>query len=155
MQHPDFGTRNTSSIRTGVFASGLDSSIPIARQAQQQFGRFVSRWGMTEVGVGRALGFPDDPPEVNACLSGYPLIGYEFKIVDPVTGTALPPHTPGEICCKTYMLMQGYYKQPEETAKTIDQDGWLHSGDMGLLTAEGYLRFLGRYKEMLNAQGRR
>jgi fatty-acyl-CoA synthase len=153
MQHPDFGTRNTSSIRTGVFASGLDSSIPTARMAQQQFGRLVSGWGMTEVGVGGALGFPNDPPEVNACLSGYPLIGYEFKIVDPVTGAELPPHTPGEICCKTYMLMQGYYKQPEETAKTIDQDGWLHSGDMGLLTTEGYLRFLGRYKEMLKVGG--
>ena len=51
------------------------------------------------------------------------------------------------------MLMQGYYKKPEETAKTIDQDGWLHSGDMGLLTADGYLRFLGRYKEMLKVGG--
>jgi fatty-acyl-CoA synthase len=153
MQHPDFGTRNTSSIRTGVFASGLDSSIPTARQAQKQFGRFVSGWGMTEVGVGGALGFPNDSPEVNACLSGYPLVGYEFKIVDPVTGANLPPHTPGEIYCKTYMLMQGYYKKPEETARAIDQDGWLHSGDMGLLTAEGYLRFLGRYKEMLKVGG--
>ena len=153
MQHPDFDTRDTSSIRTGLFASGLDSSIPIARKAQEKFGRFVSGWGMTEVGVGATLGFLDDPPEVSACLSGYPLVGYELKIVDPATGTELPPHTPGEICCKTYMLMQGYYKKPEETAKTIDHDGWLHSGDMGLLTAAGYLRFLGRYKEMLKVGG--
>lgn len=153
MQHPDFTSRDTSSIRTGIFASGLDSSIPIARKAQQQFGRFVSGWGMTEVGVGAALGFPHDPPEVSACLSGYPLVGYELKIIDPATGAALPPNTPGEICCKTYMLLQGYYKKPAETAKTIDQDGWLHSGDMGLLTEDGYLRFLGRYKAMLKVGG--
>jgi fatty-acyl-CoA synthase len=153
MQHPDFDTCNTSSIRTGLLASGLYSSIPIARQAQEKFGRFVSGWGMTDVGAGAALGFPHDPPEVNACLSGYPLPGYELKIIDPATGQQLPPNTPGEICCKTYMLMQGYYKKPEETAKTIDQDGWLHSGDMGLITEAGYLRFMGRYKEMLKVGG--
>lgn len=153
MQHPDFDARDTSSIRTGVLASGLDSSIPVARQAHEKFGRFVSGWGMTEVGVGGALGFPHDPPEANIGLSGYPLVGYEFKIVDPDTGAELPPNTPGEIYCKTYMLMQGYYKKPQETAKAVDQDGWLHSGDMGLLTEDGYLRFLGRYKEMLKVGG--
>ncbi len=153
IQHPDFNTRDTSSMRTGVLASGLDSSIPIARKAQETFGHFLSGWGMTEVGVGAALGFLDDPPEVNAGLSGYPLLGYEFKIIDPETGAALPPNTPGEICCKSYMLMQGYYNKPQETADTIDQDGWLHSGDMGILTTQGYLRFLGRYKEMLKVGG--
>lgn len=153
MEHPDFDTRDTSSIRTGLLASGLDSSIPIARKAQETFGRFVSGWGMTEVGAGASLGFPHDPPEINACLSGYPLVGYELKIVDPETGKERPPNTPGEMYCKTYMTMQGYYKKLEETAKTIDQDGWLHSGDMGLLTEEGYLRFLGRYKEMLKVGG--
>jgi fatty-acyl-CoA synthase len=153
MTHPDFDTRDTRSMRTGVFASGLNSSIPIARTAQERFGRFVSGWGMTEVGVGGALGFPDDAPEVSAGLSGYPLVGYTLKIVDPVSGAELPPDTPGEICCKTYMRMQGYYQKPEETAKTLDQEGWFHSGDMGLLTADGYLRFLGRYKEMLKVGG--
>jgi fatty-acyl-CoA synthase len=153
MHHPDFATRNTSSIRTGILASGMYSSIPTARQAQEKFGRFVSGWGMTEVGVGAALGFPHDAPEVNACLSGYPLPGYEFKIIDPATGQQLPPNTPGEICCKTYMLMQGYYKKSEETASTVDQEGWLHSGDMGLITEAGYLRFMGRYKEMLKVGG--
>ncbi len=153
MDHPDFATRDTSSIRTGLFASGMSSSIPIARRAQARFGRFMSGWGMTEVGAGGALGFPDDPPDVSACLSGYPLVGYEFKIIDPDTGQTLPPNTPGEICCKTYMLMQGYYKMPQETAKAIDADGWMHSGDMGYFNEAGYLRFLGRYKEMLKVGG--
>ncbi len=153
MEHPDFDSRDTSSIRGGLFASGMDSSIPVAREAQEKLGRCVSGWGMTEVGAGGALGFPQDDPEVNACLSGYPLVGYELKIVNPETGEELPPDTPGEIYCKTYMTMEGYYKKPEETAKTIDKDGWLHSGDMGLITGDGYLRFMGRYKEMLKVGG--
>ena len=152
MQHPDFDTCNTSSIRTGLLASGLYSSIPIARRAQEKFGRFVSGWGMTEVGAGAALGFPHDSPEVNACLSATLCPVMNSKLLIRQLGTA-PPNTPGEICCKTYMLMQGYYKKPEETAKTIDQDGWLHSGDMGLITEAGYLRFMGRYKEMLKVGG--
>ncbi len=153
LQHPDFDTRDTSSIRTGLVASGMDSSIPIARMAQEKLGGFVSGWGMTEVGAGGGLGFPHDPAEFNASLSGYPLVGYEFKIIDPDTGEELPPNTPGEIYCKTYMMMEGYYKKPEETAKTINEDGWILSGDMGLLTEDGYLRFMGRYKEMLKVGG--
>ncbi len=153
MSHPDFEQRDTRSIRTGIFASGMKSSVPIARTAQTRFGRFVSGWGMTEVGVGGALGFPHDPPEINAELSGYPLVGYDFKIIDPETGVELPPNTPGEICCKSYMLMQGYYKKPEETARILDAEGWLHAGDMGYINDDGYLHFLGRYKEMLKVGG--
>lgn len=153
MQQPDFERRDTRSIRTGILASGMSSSIPVARLAQDKFGRLVSGWGMTEAGVGGALGFPDDPPEVNACLSGYPLVGYELKIIDPDSGQEQPPNTPGELCCKSYMVMQGYYKKPQETARAIDADGWLHSGDMAYMTAAGYLRFLGRYKEMLKVGG--
>jgi fatty-acyl-CoA synthase len=153
MEHPDFETRDTSTIRTGLFASGMDSSIPVARKALEKFGNFVSGWGMTEVGAGGALGFPDNPPEINAGLSGYPLVGYELKIVNPDTGEEQPPDVPGEIYCKTYMMMEGYYKKPEETAKTIGEDGWLRSGDMGLITEDGYLRFMGRYKEMLKVGG--
>jgi fatty-acyl-CoA synthase len=153
MQHPDFETRDIGSIRTGILASGMSSSIPTARLAQEKFGPLVSGWGMTEAGVGGALGFPHDPPEVNACLSGYPLVGYTFKIIDPDSGQEQPPNTPGELCCQSYMLMQGYYKKPQETAKAIDADGWLHSGDMAYFTEDGYLRFLGRYKEMLKVGG--
>jgi fatty-acyl-CoA synthase len=153
LNHPDFSERDLSSLRTGLLAAGLDSSEPTARKAHRLMGRFVSAWGMTEVGAGGCLGYPDDPEDFNACASGYPLVGYEFKIVDPETGRELPPNTPGEIYCKTYLMMQGYYKKPEETAKTIDNEGWLHSGDMGLIRDDGYLRFMGRYKEMLKVGG--
>jgi acyl-CoA synthetase (AMP-forming)/AMP-acid ligase II len=59
----------------------------------------------------------------------------------------------GEICIRGYHVMQGYYRKPEETAKAIDADGWLHSGDLGFLREDGCLRFLGRYKDMLKVGG--
>ena len=60
---------------------------------------------------------------------------------------------PGEILVRGYMVMQGYYRKPEDTARAIDADGWLHTGDMGLLRADGHLRFMGRYKDMLKIGG--
>ena len=86
-------------------------------------------------------------------MSGWPLVGYEVKIIDPASGAAQPPGEIGEICVRGYQVMQGYYKKPEETAKTIDADGWLHTGDSGFLRADGCLRFLGRYKDLLKVGG--
>jgi fatty-acyl-CoA synthase len=86
-------------------------------------------------------------------MSGWPLPGYEIKVIDPVGGAALPAGQVGEICVRGYQVMQGYYKKPEETAKTVDADGWLHTGDSGLLRADGCMRFLGRYKDLLKVGG--
>ena len=61
--------------------------------------------------------------------------------------------SPGEILVRGYMVMQGYYRKPEETAKAIDPDGWMHTGDMGLIRSDGHLRFMGRYKDMLKIGG--
>jgi fatty-acyl-CoA synthase len=79
--------------------------------------------------------------------------GYEIKIIDPASGASLPAGQVGEICVRGYQVMQGYYKKPEETAQTVDPDGWLHTGDSGLLRADGCLRFLGRYKDLLKVGG--
>jgi acyl-CoA synthetase (AMP-forming)/AMP-acid ligase II len=85
--------------------------------------------------------------------SGYPAPGYEIRIVDPGTGRDQPVGTPGEILVRGYMVMQGYYDKPEETAKAIDDEGWMHSGDMGVFRTDGHLRFMGRYKDMLKIGG--
>lgn len=153
MAHPACASTDRSSLRTGILAAGMASSEPVARQAQRLLCRTVSGWGMTEVGVGAALGYPTDTEDDRCLASGAALPGYEFKIIDPETGRTLPADTPGELCCRGYGVMQGYYKKPEETAKTIDAEGWLHSGDMATMREDGTIRFLGRYKDMLKVGG--
>jgi fatty-acyl-CoA synthase len=95
-----------------------------------------------------------DSTEAQSCEgSGALAPGYEVRIVDPDTGRDQPVGVPGEIYARGYTLMRGYYKKPEATAAAIDADGWLHTGDMGLVRPDGHLRFLGRYKDMLKIGG--
>jgi fatty-acyl-CoA synthase len=153
MEHPDCVHTDRSSLRTGLLAAGLASSEPVARRAQKALCRTVSGWGMIEVGVGGSLGFPTDSEDDRCLASGAPLPGYEFKIIHPETGQTVPYGTPGELCCRGYAIMQGYYKKPQETARAIDVDGWLHSGDMATMREDDTICFLGRYKEMLKVGG--
>jgi acyl-CoA synthetase (AMP-forming)/AMP-acid ligase II len=77
----------------------------------------------------------------------------EVEIRDPVSGERCPPGQPGEIWVRGYNVMKGYYNMPEETARVLDPEGWLHTGDRGLLTEEGYLVFLGRWKDVVRVGG--
>ena len=145
--------RDIGRIRTGIAAAGMQSSTAIARRARTVFGPLVSGFGMSEIGVGVAIGALDSTEEQCCEASGFPAPGYEVRIVDPETGRDQPPEVPGEILARGYTLMRGYYEKPEATAAAIDADGWLHTGDMGLLRADGHLRFMGRYKDMLKIGG--
>ena len=151
-EHPSRTERDLTSLRTGVLAAGMLSTEPIARRAQAIM-RTMTGYGMTEIGVGITGSFLDSDEETRVTMSGWPLTGYEVKVVDPATGATQPAGEIGEICVRGYQVMQGYYKKPEETAKTIDADGWLRTGDSGLLRADGCLRFLGRYKDLLKVGG--
>jgi fatty-acyl-CoA synthase len=75
--------------------------------------------------------------------------GIEVRIVDPDTGAILGPGEQGEVCCRGYNVMKGYYNMPEATAEAIDADGWLHSGDLGVMDEDGYLAITGRHKDMI------
>ncbi len=145
--------KNLGSLRTGLLAAGMHNSTAIAYRTQRELMPTVSAFGMSECGVGAALSLLNSTDEQRCESSGFPGPGYEFRIIDPATGEDRPTGTPGEILVRGYMLMRGYYKKPEETAKAIDEEGWLHSGDMGLLRPDGCLRFLGRYKDMLKVGG--
>ena len=145
--------RDIGRIRTGIAAAGMQSSTAIARRARTVFGPLVSGFGMSEIGVGVAIGALDSTEEQCCEASGFPAPGYEVRIVDPETGRDQPVEVPGEILARGYTLMRGYYEKPEATAAAIDADGWLHTGDMGLLRADGHLRFIGRYKDMLKIGG--
>ena len=145
--------RDVSSVRTGILASGMGSSWPIARKARQLFGPLLSGYGMSEFGVGATLSFLDSTEEQCVEASGYPAPGYEIRVTDPDTGRDQPEGVAGEILVRGYTLMQGYYRKPAETAQAIDADGWMHTGDMGVLRPDGHLRFMGRYKDMLKIGG--
>jgi fatty-acyl-CoA synthase len=145
--------RDVSSIRTGILAAGMSSSAPVARRARTLFGPLASGYGMSEFGVGVTIGALDSTEEQSCEASGYPAPGYEIRVVDPATGRDQPPGTPGEILVRGYTVTRGYYNKPEATAAIIDADGFVHTGDMGLLRADGHLRFIGRYKDMLKIGG--
>jgi fatty-acyl-CoA synthase len=153
MEAHERSPRDVSSVRTGILATGMSSSVPIARKARKMFGRFLSGYGMSEFGVGAALSALDSTEEQCTEASGYPAPGYEIRVVDPQTGLDQPPDAPGEILVRSYMTMQGYYGKPSETAQALDREGWLHSGDMGIMRSDGHLRFMGRYKDMLKIGG--
>jgi len=148
-RHP----RDIRSLRVGFFAAGMASSVPAAERTQRVLVPTLSGFGMTECGVGAALSFLTDSTELRCAASGFPLPGYEYKVIDPKTNRSKPPGEPGELCVHGYGVMQGYYKKPEETAKAIDADGWLHTGDMAIIRPDGHLRFMGRYKDMLRTGG--
>lgn len=153
MDHPDCESTDRSSVRTGMLAAGLASSEAIARRAQRELGGFVSVWGMTEMGASVSLGMQLDSEDDRCLASGSPMPGMEFRVIDPETGTDQTAGTAGELLFRGYSIMQGYYKMPEQTAAAMDADGWFHSGDMASIQADGTLRFLGRYKDMLKVGG--
>jgi fatty-acyl-CoA synthase len=144
---------DVSSVRTGICAAGMSSSNPIARRARKLFGPLVSGYGMSEFGVGVAIGALDSTEEQSCEASDAPAPGYEFRVVDPDTMRDRPAGAPGEILVRGYTLMRGYYNKPDATAAAIDSDGWMHTGDMGMLRPDGHLRFMGRYKDMLKIGG--
>ena len=147
--------RDTSSLRVGFFPSGMVSSVPIVRRAREVFPtmRTLTAYGSTEGGANICTSFLDSTEEQRCETSGAPCDGFEIRIADPESGEEQPPGAPGEILVRSYNLMQGYYRKPEETAAAIDPEGWLHSGDLGYLREDGYLRFLGRCKDMLKVGG--
>ena len=144
--------RDVSSVRTGVCGTGMSSAIPIARRARQTFGTLMTGYGMSEVGI-VTFSALDSTEEQCVEANGYPLAGCEVRIFDPETGKDQPVAAPGEILARGYMVTPGYYKKPEDTARAIDQDGWFHTGDMGVMRPDGHLRFVGRYKDMLKIGG--
>ena len=147
--------RDLRTLRTGLFAAGMHSATPICRRGVRLLAPFkaLSGYGMTEVWIGAALGALDDDESQRIESSGYPAPGYDMRIVDPDSGAVLGPNVPGELQVRGYCLMLGYYNKPEETAACYTADGWFKTGDTAYWRDDGYLRFLGRYKDMLKVGG--
>jgi fatty-acyl-CoA synthase len=151
--HPDCDITDKSSLRVALLAAGMASSQPVATRTQTNLCPTITAWGMTEVGVGATRSFLDSSNEDRCLASGHPLPGYEFKIIEPDTGRTQEFGTMGELCVRGYSVMQGYYKKPQETSAVIDEEGWLHTGDVGVMRDDLRVRFMGRYKDMLKVGG--
>ncbi|EKQ50644.1 MAG: acyl-CoA synthetase (AMP-forming)/AMP-acid ligase II [Methanobacterium sp. Maddingley MBC34] len=148
--HPMFDMFDLSSLRTGIMAGSTPPIEAMKRVVNDMnMTQITSVYGLTEGSPGFTQTSVDDPLEKRVETVGKPLPECEVKIVDPETGETLGPHQTGEICCKGYNVMKGYYKMPEKTREVIDDEGWLHSGDLASVDEEGYYSIVGRIKDMI------
>lgn len=146
---PDFKSWDISSLRTGVIG-GCMYPPSLFAQIEQAFGMtLLSSLGQTEATGGLTVSSLEDSLEVRANTVGHFMEHLDGCIMDPQTREKKLVGENGEICVKGYVVMQGYYRQPEETRKVIDQDGWLHTGDMGYLDEDGNVHMSGRLKELI------
>ena len=149
LHHPDFPTYDLSSLRT-VLTGCTPVPVYLMEQVKERMGADVNIvFGQTEAGPLITQTLPDDPFERKAATVGVPLPHSQVKVINPATGDIVPCGERGEICCRGYQVMAGYYQMPEKTAETIDSDGWLHTGDLATMDAQGYVNIVGRLKDMV------
>jgi len=150
MEHPDFKKYDFSTLRTGIMA-GSPCPIEFMKRASSDMNmtEIVIVYGQTEASPGMTMTTTDDPIEVRVTTVGKKMPNQEVKIIDPETGADLPPDTVGEIVGRGYNIMKGYYNMPEATAQAIDENGWLHTGDLGTIDEKGYFKITGRLKDMI------
>lgn len=150
LNHPMFDLFDLSTLRTGIMAGAL-CPVETMKQVMTRMNMkdIIIVYGLTESSPGLTATVTDDPPEIRATTVGKAYPHVEVSIKDPETGKDCPPGTQGEVCCRGYNVMKGYYKNPEATALAIDENGWLHSGDLGIMNEQGYLKITGRIKDMI------
>ncbi len=150
LDHPRFGEFDLLSLRTGIMAGAPCDPALMRRVMQQMHCReILIGYGQTEASPLTHLTSRDDSLERRTQTVGRNLPHQEVKVIDPASGRCLPLGQIGEICFRGYHVMPGYYGDPEASAKAIDPQRWLHSGDLGSMDAKGYLRITGRLKEMI------
>ncbi|MFJ6573976.1 FadD3 family acyl-CoA ligase [Streptomyces sp. NPDC091292] len=148
LEHPDFSAADVARLRLAVTGAASVAPSLLARVKREiGFEHIVTGYGLTESCAIVSMCRYDDPPEVVATTCGHPLPGLEVAVLDP-GGAALPVGSEGEIVVRGYTVMKGYFGNESETAATIDANGWLHTGDIGLLDADGRLRITDRMKDM-------
>jgi fatty-acyl-CoA synthase len=149
LQHPDFARYDLSSLLF-IVSGGTPVPVSLMEQAKVRIGTDVCIiFGQTEGSCCLTSTLPDDPFELKAATVGKPLPHIDVKIIDPATGTVVPVEERGELCYRGFVTMMGYYKMPEQTAETIDAHGWLHSGDLATMNAQGYINIVGRLKDIV------
>jgi fatty-acyl-CoA synthase len=149
LQHPDFGKYDLSSLE-GVVCAGAPVPVALMEQVKERIGAdVVIAFGQTENTGAITLTLRDDPFELKAATVGIPLPYVDVKVIDPITGEVVPIASRGELCARGWLVMVGYYNMPERTAEAVDKDGWLHTGDLATMNAEGYINIVGRIKDIV------
>jgi len=151
MDHKLFNKFDFSSLRTGIMAG---SPCPVKSMndcmKKMNMTEVTIVFGLTEASPGMTQTMYNEPSIQKKCETvGKAMPGIEVKIIDQKTGETLPPGQHGEVVCRGYNIMKGYYKMPEATAEAIDKDGFLHSGDIGIMDEDGYFAITGRIKDMI------
>jgi fatty-acyl-CoA synthase len=149
LDHPQFQQFNLSSLRTGMLA-GAPCPIEMMKRVinDMHMSEVLIAYGQTECSPVNHMTAANDPIEKRVGSVGRPGPHLEIKIVDQ-EGITVPVGEKGEICCRGYAVMQGYWNDSERTVETIDNEGWLHSGDLGIMDADAYVQVVGRIKDMI------
>ncbi len=150
LDHPLFNKFDFSSLRTGIMA-GSNCPVRVMEQVIEKMNMrdITICYGLTEASPVMTYTRIGDDFRLRVETVGRALPHIEVKVVDPATGKEIERGLQGEVCCRGYSVMKGYYKNPEATREVIDSDGWLHSGDLGVMDAEGNLSITGRKKDMI------
>ena len=149
LEHPEFARFDFSSLRTGVMAGSPCPTEIMRRVIEQMHARDITIcYGMTETSPVSTQSATDDPLERRVSTVGRVHPHLEIKIID-AEGRVVPRGTPGELCTRGYSVMLGYWNDPERTAQVVDQAGWMHTGDLGTMDAEGFCNIVGRIKDMV------
>ncbi|MBU0972296.1 MAG: AMP-binding protein [Proteobacteria bacterium] len=150
LDHPLFSKFDFSSLRTGIMA-GSNCPVHVMEQVIDKMNMkdITICYGLTEASPVMTYTRIDDDLRLRVETVGRALPHIEVKIIDPETGKTLAPGDQGEVCCRGYSIMKGYYNNPAATAQAIDKEGWLHSGDLGIMDKQGNLSITGRHKDMI------
>jgi fatty-acyl-CoA synthase len=150
LEHPDFARFDLKSLRTGIMA-GAPCPLPLMERVTNVMGvpEICIAYGQTEASPLITMTSVDDPTEARVGTVGHPMLGLEVKLVDPATGQESGPGQAGELCARGHCVMTGYHNNPEATARAVDPEGWLHTGDLARRRDDGNYRIVGRSKELI------
>ncbi len=150
LEHPSFSRFDFSTLRTGIMA-GSPCPIETMKQVQAKMNmtEITVCYGMTETSPVSTQSFADDPLEKRVSTVGTVHPHVEIKIINPENGAIVPRGEQGEICTRGYSVMLGYWDAPEDTSSVLDKNRWMHTGDLGVMDEEGYVKIVGRIKDLI------
>jgi fatty-acyl-CoA synthase len=150
LDHPEFASRDFTSLRTGIMA-GSPCPVEVMKKVQRDMHlpEMTICYGMTETSPVSTQSRTDDPLEKRVATVGQVHPHVEIKLVDPTTGRVMPRGTAGELCTRGYSVMLGYWNDPRATREAIDDGRWMHTGDLATMDEEGYVKIVGRIKDMV------